>query len=98
MKITWKKQSKGINKKRSLASISNLPFGDDEEQPTTTTTTTTTTTMEVHVEAEGDKTLGSSDGPSPQELADSFRAQGDKLAEVLPMTDFLLFYASNWAL
>ncbi|CBI18954.3 unnamed protein product, partial [Vitis vinifera] len=41
--------------------------------------------MEAKVEEEGDfrglKTLDSSDGPSTQQLADSFQAQGDKLAE-----------------
>ncbi|WKA09359.1 hypothetical protein VitviT2T_027016 [Vitis vinifera] len=78
MKITWKKQSKGSNRKRSLAASSNLPFEDEEaEQPTST--------MEAKVEEEGDfrglKTLDSSDGPSTQQLADSFQAQGDKLAE-----------------
>ncbi|XP_034675169.1 tetratricopeptide repeat protein 33 isoform X2 [Vitis riparia] len=78
MKITWKKQSKGNNRKRSLAALSNLPFEDEEaEQPTST--------MEAKVEEEGEfrglKTLDSSDGPSAQQLADSFQAQGDKLAE-----------------
>ena len=34
LKITWKKQSKINNKKRSLAAISNLLFEDEEEQPT----------------------------------------------------------------
>ncbi|RVW51038.1 hypothetical protein CK203_077569 [Vitis vinifera] len=43
--------------------------------------------MEAKVEEEGDfrglKTLDSSDGPSTQQLADSFQAQGDKLAEAI---------------
>ena len=86
MKITWKKQSKGSNRKRSLAASSNLPFEDEEaEQPTST--------MEAKVEEEGEfrglKTLDSSDGPSTQQLADSFQAQGDKLAEVLDDIFFL---------
>ena len=89
MKITWKKQSKGSNRKRSLAASSNLPFEDEEaEQPTST--------MEAKVEEEGDfrglKTLDSSDGPSTQQLADSFQAQGDKLAEAL--ADIFLFSCS----
>ena len=88
MKITWKKQSKGNNRKRSLAASSNLPFEDEEaEQPTST--------MEAKVEEEGEfrglKTLDSSDGPSTQQLADSFQAQGDKLAEVLDDIFFFFF-------
>ncbi|KAJ9673512.1 hypothetical protein PVL29_023213 [Vitis rotundifolia] len=73
MKITWKKQSKGNNRKRSLPALSNLPFEDEEAEQATST-------MEAKVEEEG-KTLDSSDGPSTQQLADSFQAQGDKLAE-----------------
>ena len=63
LKITWKKQSKINNKKQSLASISNLPLEDEEEQPTSY--------IEVKVAKEegefyGHKTLDSSYGPCTQ--------------------------------
>ena len=55
-----------------------------------------TSTMKAKVEEQeefrGRKALDSSDGPSTQQLADSFQAQGDKLAEAL--ADIFLFSCS----
>lgn len=83
MKITWKKQSKVNHKKRPLAAISNLPFVDEDEDERPTST------IEAKVEEEGKFTSPKSlDSPATQQLAHSFQAQGDKLAEVLAVTFF----------
>ena len=67
--------------------ISNRPLEDKEEQQPTCTMKAK---VEEQEEFRGRKALDSSDGPSTQQLADSFQAQGDKLSEVL--ADIFLFF------
>ena len=69
--------------------ISNRPLEDEEEQQPTSTMKAK---VEEQEEFRGRKALDSSDGPSTQQLADSFQAQGDKLAEAL--ADIFLFSCS----
>lgn len=85
MKLTWKNNNNKSSKKRPVPTTSNLrnlPFDFDQQQnqdqPSPTTTSTNTNTQLNEDLA----SLDSSDSSNTKQLALSFQAQGDKLAEV----------------
>ena len=110
MKLTWKNNNNKSSKKRPVPTTSNLrnlPFDFDQQQnqdqpsPTTTSTNTNTKLNEDLA------SLDSSDSSNTKQLALSFQAQGDKLAEVstnysLTPPNFFYFlvfdmwYSVNW--
>nr|XP_023899282.1 tetratricopeptide repeat protein 33 isoform X1 [Quercus suber] len=81
MKLTWKNNNNKSSKKRPVPTTSNLrnlPFDfeqEDQDQPTTTITNINTQLNEELA------SLDPSDSSNTKQLALSFQAQGDKLAE-----------------
>lgn len=83
MKLTWKNQTKNKNKKRPITTISDLPFDQEED---TTTAVAASNTNEERCKAGEDSNAETSTPASHDDetikLAESFQAQGNKLAEV----------------
>ncbi|KAL7616168.1 hypothetical protein Lser_V15G00339 [Lactuca serriola] len=83
MKLTWKNQTKNKNNKRPIATISDLPFDQEED---TVATFDADDTSQDRCKAGEDGSVGTSTpGSNVDEtiqLAESFQAQGNKLAEV----------------
>lgn len=84
MKLTWKNNNNKSSKKRPVPTTSNLrnlPFDFDQQQnqdQPSPTTTSTNTNPQLNEEL---ASLDSSDSSNTKQLALSFQAQGDKLAE-----------------
>lgn len=79
MKLTWKNKKQGnINKKRPLSST-NLPFQQQQEEED-----------ENNDNFNHSNISSSDDQDSAAKLADSFRDQGNKLAEVLTLLSVCL--------
>lgn len=89
MKLTWKKknQSNNINnKKRPLSTNPNLPFDqqDDDHAHNTTNINPISDSTDGLNDGVRSKTLASTDDETTS-LAESFRNQGNKLAEVFSL-------------
>lgn len=83
MKLAWKNNSK----KRSLSAISkfpNLPFENQQDQHEDEANRSSNTQLNKENGDEGSASLESSDSSDAKQLAQSFQAQGNKLAEVSP--------------
>ena len=97
MKLTWKNNKNKSSKKRPVPTTSNLrnlPFDFDQQQnqdQPSPTTTSTNTNPQLSGEL---ASFDSSDSSNTKQLALSFQAQGDKLAEVstiYPLTHKISF-------
>lgn len=85
MKLTWKKQIKNKNNKRPLSSISlfpNLPFQQDDDPKSEQSKADGTEPGLNGDVCHSTQDASSSDRETTQ-LAESFREQGNKLAEVI---------------
>jgi hypothetical protein len=87
MKLAWKSNNKN-SKKRSLSAISkfpNLPFENQQDQHEDEANRSSNTQVDKRENGdEGSGSLESSDSSDAKQLAQSFQAQGNKLAEVSP--------------
>lgn len=84
MKLTWnKKKQENINKKRPLSST-NLPFQQEDDNDNNLNTNNN----KNNDNSKHSNTSSSDDQDSAAKLADSFRDQGNKLAEVLTLLSF----------
>lgn len=83
MKLTWKNQTKNKNNKRPIATISDLPFDQEED---TVATFAADDTSQDRCKAGEDGSVGTctpgSNVDETIQLAESFQAQGNKFAEV----------------
>lgn len=87
MKLTWKNNSKN-SRKRSLAAVSklsNLPFEHHQEDDEANNSSNTQLKNKENG-SEGLACLDASKSSDAKQLAQSFQAQGNKLAEVSPKT------------
>ncbi|KAE8100519.1 hypothetical protein FH972_018414 [Carpinus fangiana] len=84
MKLAWKSNNKN-SKKRSLSAISkfpNLPFENQQDQHEDEANRSSNTQLNKKENGdEGSASLESSDSTDAKQLAQSFQAQGNKLAE-----------------